>query len=329
LTLLDAPEIETRLHSAEEKTVPTLLIVDDSAIDRRLAGGLLETQLGCTIVYAADGKEALQQLAVQLPDLVLTDLQMPEMNGLQLAAVVKAEYPHLPVILMTAQGSEDIAAQALRQGAASYVPKRRLAQDLLPTVQRILAGSLEDRAHTQLMHYLETSESVFTLANDLDLIKALVAHLQEALRCLPLADETERLRVGIALEEALTNAYYHGNLEAGSADGQADRQAHEQLAAERRFQAPYRDRRIRVSAKVSRDEAVFVVRDEGPGFDVSRLAGTTGPFDAERGAGRGVILMRTVMDEVRYNDAGNEVTLIKRRAPELPPDAADAEDAPA
>lgn len=309
--------------------MPTLLIVDDSAIDRRLAGGLLETQLECTVVYAADGKEALQQLAVQLPDLVLTDLQMPEMNGLELAAAVKAEYPHLPIILMTAQGSEEIAAQALRQGAASYVPKRRLAQDLLPTVQRILAGSLEDRAHTQLMHYLEMSESVFVLANDLALIKALVTHLQQQLRCLPLAHETERLRMGIALEEALTNAYYHGNLEVSAADGKADRQAHEQLATERRFQAPYRERRIRVSAKVCRDEAVFVVRDEGPGFDVSRLPTAGGLFDAERGAGRGVILMRTIMDEVRYNDAGNEVTLIKRRTPDAPPDAADTEDAPA
>jgi CheY-like chemotaxis protein/anti-sigma regulatory factor (Ser/Thr protein kinase) len=303
--------------------VPTLLIVDDSAIDRRLAGGLLETQLGCTTVYAADGKEALQQLAAQLPDLVLTDLQMPEMNGLQLAAAVKAEYPHLPVVLMTAQGSEEIAAQALRQGAASYVPKRRLAQDLVPTVQRILAGSLEDRAHNQLMHYLEASESVFVLANDLGLIKALVTHVQHKLRCLPLADETERLRVGLALEEALTNAYYHGNLEVGAGDGKADRQAHEQRAAERRFQAPYRDRRIRVSAKICRDEAVFVVRDEGPGFDVSRLPTATDLLDVEHGAGRGVVLMRTIMDEVRYNDAGNEITLIKRRAPELPADAED------
>jgi CheY-like chemotaxis protein/anti-sigma regulatory factor (Ser/Thr protein kinase) len=308
--------------------VPTLLIVDDSAIDRRLAGGLLETQLECTVVYAADGKEALKQLAVQLPDLVLTDLQMPEMNGLELVDAAKAEYPQLPIILMTAQGSEEIAAQALRQGAASYVPKRRLAQDLLPTVQRILAGSLEDRAHTQLMHYLETSESVFVLANDLGLIKALVAHLQQKLRCLPLADETERLRVGIALEEALTNAYYHGNLEVGAVDGKADRQAHEQLAAERRFQTPYRERRIRVTAKVCRDEAVFVVRDEGPGFDVSRLPVAGGLLEVERGAGRGVVLMRTVMDEVRYNDAGNEVTLIKRRTPEAPLDAAHAADTP-
>jgi CheY-like chemotaxis protein/anti-sigma regulatory factor (Ser/Thr protein kinase) len=294
--------------------VPTILVVDDSPIDQRLAGGLLEKHIDCTLLYAADGQEALQQMARQLPDVVLTDLQMPQMNGLDLVAAVKSDYPLVPVILMTAQGSEEIAAQALQQGAASYVPKRKLAENLVATVQRILLGSFEDRMHPQLMHYLETSEEVFVLGNDSALLRSLVHHFQQQLRCLPLADETERLRVGIALEEALTNACYHGNLEVGATLRTADRQAQEQLARQRRWEAPYRDRRIRVRARISREEATFVIRDEGPGFDVSQLP--TGVSVAEHGAGRGVILMRSIMDEVRYNEAGNEVTLIKRRAPE-------------
>jgi CheY-like chemotaxis protein len=289
--------------------MPTVLVVDDSPIDQRLAGGLLQKHFDCTVAYAADGKQALAHMTEQLPDLVLTDLQMPEMNGLELVAAVKSDYPFVPVILMTAQGSEDIAAQALRRGAASYVPKRRLADDLPATVERILLGSFEDRAHSQLMHYLESSESVFVLANDLAAIHALVNHIQEMLRCLPLGDETERLRVGVALEEALRNAYYHGNLEIGIAGDKADR---EQLAGQRLAEAPYRDRRIRVSAKISRSEAIFVVRDDGPGFDLSQLPnGDDLPAD-DRAAGRGVVLMRSIMDEVRYNEAGNEVTLVKR-----------------
>src|SRR5262249_54747424 len=171
-------------------------VVDDSPVDRRLAGGLLEQQCACAVLYAADGKEALRQLAESAPDLVLTDLQMPEMDGLELVAAVKDDYPFVPVILMTAQGSEDIAAQALRQGAASYVPKKKLAEDLAPTVLRILLGSHEDRVHALLMHHLEASEAVFVLDNDPALIASLVHHLQQTLRCLPLHDETDRLRVG-------------------------------------------------------------------------------------------------------------------------------------
>jgi anti-sigma regulatory factor (Ser/Thr protein kinase) len=220
---------------------------------------------------------------------------------------------------MTARGSEEIAARALRHGAASYVPKRDLAESLAPTVLRILLGSQEDRAHSRLMHHLERSESAFVLDNDPALIGALVSHVQQQLRCLPLADETDRLRVGVALEEALVNACYHGNLEVGTAAAVADRRAYEELVERRRWEPPYRDRRIHVTARVSRSEAVFVVRDEGPGFDVARLPAAD-VLSADHGAGRGVPLMRALMDEVVYNPAGNEVTLTKRRAPEPAPD---------
>ncbi len=296
--------------------MPTMLVVDDSAVDRRLAGALLEKNCACTLAYAEDGQEALRLMARQRPDLVVTDLQMPEMDGLELTTTIKSEYPLVPVVLMTAQGSEEVAAQALRRGAASYVPKRNLAEALAPTVQRILLGSQEDRAHSQLMHHLERSESVFVLDNDPGLIGALVSHVQQQLRCLPLGDETDRLRVGVALEEALCNACFHGNLEVGAA---ADRRAREELAGRRRWEAPYRDRRVHVIARVSRTEAVFVVRDEGPGFDVAALP-AAGALPADGKVGRGVALMRALMDEVTYNAAGNEVTLIKRRAPEPAPD---------
>ncbi len=111
-----------------------VLIVDDSPIDRRLAKGLLEKRSDLAFLFAADGKEALDQIEKSQPDLVVTDLQMPEMNGLELVRAVRARFPLVPVILMTAQGSEDIAVQALCSGAASYVPKSRLARELLNTV---------------------------------------------------------------------------------------------------------------------------------------------------------------------------------------------------
>jgi CheY-like chemotaxis protein len=287
------------------------MVVDDSPVDRRLAGSLLEQQ-GCSVRYASDGKEALQQISGLMPDLVLADLQMPEMNGLELVAAVKQDFPFIPVILMTAQGSEDIAAQALRVGAASYVPKRRLAKDLLPTVRRVLLGAHEDQGHSRLMHYLEDCDVTFVLPSDLNLLKILVNHVQEMLRCLPLGDETERMRVGLALEEALSNALYHGNLEIPHSKDDSAPDAYEQLVNQRLGESPYHDRAIRVSVRLSREQAVFVVRDEGPGFDVSKSPLVAAIPDSELGAGRGIVLMRATMDEVTYNSVGNEVTLIKR-----------------
>ena len=103
--------------------MPTVLVVDDSEVDRRIVGGLLEKHGGCVVNYAPDGKAALAQIESAIPDLVLTDLQMPEMNGLELVAAIKGDYPLTPVILMTAQGSEEIAAEALRRVEVDGPPK--------------------------------------------------------------------------------------------------------------------------------------------------------------------------------------------------------------
>ena len=301
--------------------MPRVLVVDDSEVDRRLVGGLLEKHGGCQVAYAPDGKVALQQFEAGVPDLVLTDLPMPEMDGLALVAAIKDDYPLTPVILMTAQGSEEIASEALRRGAASYVPKRKLAEDLIDTVERVLAGAREDRTHSRLMHHLTDCDASFVVGNDLTLIRSLVSYLQQLVRCMPLGDETERLRVGIALEEALKNAYYHGSLEVTTGVGWPQRKAIEQIARERLFEEPYRNRRIHVHAKVSRAEAVFVIRDEGPGFNASQLPDPADSESHSKTSGRGIILMRTIMDSVLYSPDGNEVTLVKR-----PPLVADLPD---
>jgi CheY-like chemotaxis protein/anti-sigma regulatory factor (Ser/Thr protein kinase) len=292
--------------------MPTILVVDDSEVDRRLAGGLLEKQGTCGVVYANDGRAALRHFEGTVPDLVLTDLQMPEMNGLELMTAIKGDFPLTPVVLMTAQGSEEIASEALRRGAASYVPKKKLAEDLVDTVERVLAAARDDRTNSRLMHHLTDCSVQFVIGNDLALIRSLVSHLQQLLRCMPLGDETERLRVGIALEEALKNAYFHGSLEVATGAGWPRRKAIEQIARDRLVEEPYRDRKIYVTAKVSRDLAEFTIRDEGPGFNASQLPESADFVNQDKPAGRGIILMRTIMDEVRYTPDGNEVTLIKR-----------------
>jgi len=289
-----------------------VLVVDDAPVDRALVSGLIAKRLESAILEAADGRQALALIEAQHPDLVLTDLNMPEMNGLELVTAVKESFPDIPVLLMTGQGSEEIAAQALQRGAASYVPKRRLADDLVRTIERVLATARDERQRSLLMHHVAQSDTTFVLHNDTDMLALLVRYLLNMLRCLPLGDETERLRVGIALEEALANAYYHGNLEL-AADGAArDRKRYDELARQRLAHAPYRDRRIHVRARITRAEAVFVIRDEGPGFDATRVLSATALAHPDQGFGRGIMLMRSIMDEVTYNAAGNEVTLIKR-----------------
>src|SRR6185503_14693176 len=90
---------------------------------------------------AANGVIALEEVRRDVPTVVLTDLQMPEMDGLELVKRLKQDFPGLPVILMTAHGSEEIAVEALRSGAASYIPKKNLDRDLARTLEAVLALS--------------------------------------------------------------------------------------------------------------------------------------------------------------------------------------------
>jgi CheY-like chemotaxis protein len=291
----------------------TILVVDDSAVDRHRVGGLLGKYPTLTAVYAATGSEALEVIDREAPDAVLTDLRMPGMNGLELVEAIRTKCPSLPVILMTAYGSEDIAALALERGAASYVPKRNLSRQLFETVSNVLEVTQANRGHQRVLEGLRRAEAQFELDNDPGLIPHLVGHLRENLLGMKVCNENEVMRVGMALREALMNAIWHGNLELSSTSPDERGKANEPLIAERCQQPPYRDRRVHLLAKESREEVVYVVRDDGPGFNPSLLPSLRDPATWDKFGDRGLVLIRTFMDEVRYNKNGNEITMIKRR----------------
>jgi len=304
--------IEPLPESATDNEI-SVLVVDDAAIDRRMTGAIIEQNLGWRVMYAEDGTAALAAMERETPRLVLTDLRMPGMDGLELVAAIRRQYPFVPVVLMTAFGNEEIAIHALREGAASYVPKKSQDRDLVPTLKQVVAAAKLERHQQQLLERLSHTESSFVLDNDRAVIPVLVRHVQEYLVRLQLCDQTERIRIGVALEEALLNAIFHGNLEASSKLRQENENHYYELAEERLRQPPYRDRQVFFTFKLTRSEAGFSIRDEGPGFDASALPDPTDPENLGRVGGRGLLLIRTFMDEVTFNKEGNQINLVKRR----------------
>jgi CheY-like chemotaxis protein/anti-sigma regulatory factor (Ser/Thr protein kinase) len=293
--------------------MPTILVVDDSPVDRALVGGLLQKDTGWCVQYAADGAEAISALERSPVDLVVTDLMMPKVGGFEVVTAVRNRFPDVPVILMTSHGSEEIAVRALREGAASYVPKRFLAQRLRSTVSQVLAASAHQRRHRRLLGCMTRHRCDFVLHNDYAMLAPLVVYLQEIAAQIGVCDVTERTRIGVAIEEALVNALHHGNLEVTSDLRGVCDDGYYDLIARRCREPLYANRRIFVEAELTRDRAVVVVRDEGRGFDRAAVPDPLDPAGLERTSGRGLLLMRTFMDEVLFNDAGNAVTMIKRR----------------
>jgi CheY-like chemotaxis protein len=296
-----------------------ILVVDDSAVDRRIVGGLLERHPGFRVGYAEDGTDALRKMEQARPDIVVTDLNMPRKNGLELVRAMRIHFAGVPVILITAQGSEELAVQALEQGAASYVPKVLLADKLIGTIEEVWAVVGAMRSHDRLVGSIDRTEYEFTFDNDPTLFDPFIEYFQPIVHGMGLCDDTDRFRVGMALKEALLNALLHGNLalDAGDASGLREgwMPGEEPAVIRARLAQPeFARRRMHVSVSIDADQAVFIVRDQGRGFDTAHLPtkGDLGALDAE--SGRGIVLMRAFMDDVTYNEAGNEVTLIKRRS---------------
>ena len=287
-----------------------ILVVDDDRTQAEEFEVLLRNA-GCDVTLAGNGREAMEILRHGKPDVVLTDLDMPEMDGLELVRAIRREYPALPVILMTAMGSEDVAMKALHHGAASYVRKRTLAREVVRTVGSVLAVARAIPQPEQVLDCLTDDRLSFVLDNDPAQVPAVLGHLELVASHLHPCDRSDRIRVGMALHEVLLNAIQHGNLELDSDLRQEDEQIFRDLGEKRRKQQPYRDRRVRIWATLSRTEAVYVVEDEGPGFDPATVPDPADPANLERIGGRGLMLIRAFMDEVEHNGNGNRITLRK------------------
>ena len=244
----------------------SILVVDDSMADRALVGKTLEAVEEYDIAFAENGEEALAEIERTVPDLVVTDLFMPKLDGLELVSRARQEFPLVPVVLITSKGSEELAVQALQQGAASYVPKRLVSRYLPDTVCGLLSAVEEQRRRATLLGSMRSDSCEFSLENDLSLAHAMVGYVLESMSHIGIGDEVSRMRTGVALQEAIVNAMHHGNLEVDSSLREHPDNAYDEFVEQRRQEAPYCHRRVRVQVEMSHTRAAFVVSDEGPGF---------------------------------------------------------------
>lgn len=263
----------------------TVLIVDDSALDRELAKRILTEDPELTVEAVDNGRAALDRLSAGGIDLVLTDLMMPDINGLQLVTTIRVDHPDTPVILMTGGGTEVVAMNALAQGAASYVPKRMLNEWLLNTAHDVLSLQQAQRTHGKLLECFNVVQFEIDLGTDTTVVDPLVTYLQQIVSGMRLFDATETYRLGVGLKEALQNALY-------------------------------RDRTIHLGVRIDRHKARFTLRadpNDGSIFDAAEVPGVEDPNALSTTNERGFVLMRSHLDDVRFNEEGSEVVLVKRR----------------
>jgi DNA-binding NtrC family response regulator len=137
----------------------TILIAEDEAMLRESLAELLAEE-GYRVVQAADGKQAYERLLAEPVDLVLSDVRMPEMDGMALLAHVRRVAPETPILMITAYGTVASAVTAMRDGASDYLLKPVQFEDLLLKIERTLEHGQIARTHRVITEQL-AAESVF------------------------------------------------------------------------------------------------------------------------------------------------------------------------
>ncbi len=145
----------------------TILIIDDNADVRILLGERVLPSYGYRTLVAPDGQEGLWQIRTNNPDLILLDLRLPDMTGLDLLHVLSSEGYDTPVILITAYGSELIAAQALRLGVHDYIIKPFTLDEIIESVERALTEQRLRRERNALVDRLQYCTTAMRMLTEL------------------------------------------------------------------------------------------------------------------------------------------------------------------
>ena len=135
-------------RSAPLAVRPHILVVDDEPNVRKVLGALLE-QAGYVTTRAAGAGEALDLVRAQDPDLVITDLKMPGMDGLELLRRLKEGFPEIPVVLLTAHGTVEAAVEAMKDGAFDFLTKPFDKSRVLEVVAKALGQGERARREFQ------------------------------------------------------------------------------------------------------------------------------------------------------------------------------------
>jgi CheY-like chemotaxis protein/anti-sigma regulatory factor (Ser/Thr protein kinase) len=270
-----------------------LIVDDDPDIHALLLSSLRDT--GYHADCASSGQEALALLHTERYDLVLTDVLMPGLNGLELLHQIQQQCPSTPVVVMTAENTPENLIRSIREKAYAYFSKPFSPK----AVVEMLNSALERPASSDDIKVLSARPGwiALRLRCKMETAERLVRFFREIQ--LGVAAE-EQDNIAFAFRELLINAIEHG--------GKLDPEKKVDVAC------------IRLSGAI-----LYYVRDPGEGFSLDKLAHAavgSPPGDPTshvavrqaaglRPGGFGILLTRNIADELAYNERGNEVLLVK------------------
>ncbi|RLS56460.1 MAG: response regulator [Planctomycetota bacterium] len=300
--------------------MPVILHVDPSTADREMIRDALSNQENWTIEGANSYEEARERLQLHPVDAILSEVELGDGYWNDLVSMLRSRQMTTPVFVVTAQMTVEGAAQAVRDGAETVLLKGSNYDEWPFPIECAIDQATSRSVRASVEKSLSSQKLLFVLENEKGRVPHLVNLLVEQCDRFGLLDDRDRMRIQVALEEAILNSIIHGNLEVSSKLRELEGDVFEQTVSERKVSLPYSLRRVILEAEYNYELARFTIRDEGPGFDVNKVRNPTEDDAIELASGRGILLMRSFMDETDYNDKGNEVRMLKRRSASLTPE---------
>ena len=272
-----------------------VLVVEDSKTMQLFLRNLLEPE-DYEVLLAGDGEagiEIFQQalLENQPFDIVLTDVVMPGMSGIDLLKEIKVLNHDTVVVVLTSDANVDTAIEALNFGANNFLHKPPNSEEILNVMWRATKQREIFLENEELNPFTERSIRI-EIPSQLKFIKGISHNIIADAKLMGYDENDLRDKIPVTIDEAVTNAIKHGN----------------------KFQE---DKKVFIEVSIDNERIKMVVADEGEGFDVSKVPDPTDPMNFLKPSGRGILFMSIGMDEVRYNEKGTILTLIKyKHSPE-------------
>lgn len=242
------------------------------------------SERGHNVTPVDDIAEAKRWIEAGIVDLIIADVASAGADESLLLRAINAQRNPIPVVITTiAEGMEE--AESLRSVTADVLRHPWTDDAVDEAIERAQAHHLLHGDALKVMPFL-TETIQFVIPSRVEYLDGILNHLSERLVKLGIV-EPESIDVVVALDEAIVNAIKHGN-------------------------GYDPTKTVRIVAQINRHEARFVIEDEGTGFSPQDVPDPCAPENLLRPSGRGLLLIRNIMDEVEYNSRGNVVTMVKR-----------------
>ncbi|MBN2520693.1 MAG: response regulator [Bacteroidales bacterium] len=291
---------------AAEDFIFKVLIVEDDVIFRTFLKNSVKS-FGYEYYEAENGAQGLEIFKAKMPHLVISDVQMPEMDGIEMLRKIKEIRSDAIVIITTFFDSEDLAIKALNAGANNYLKKPFRPKNLTQLLQKYYVISKSRTITRDIKNMVVQKEFELRFKSDIDIIPKIVDYLIKE------SDLLDISGLELGLNEILTNSVEHGNLEISYEDKTKALEDDKisDLYYQRLSNPEYSNREVVVKYKMDKSHVEFEIIDQGNGFNWKNIPDPI--YEENQGGfhGRGIFLTRFQFDELEYMGKGNKVRLKK------------------